>query len=179
MQDTRLDPTKTFAILMGTSRYDHFPDIPPVTKNLDDLEDLLLDPAVFGLPENQVHRIQDQSSDKAVKQLRHYALEASKAKAQTLLFYYAGHGYIRTDKKYFLAAKESDPELINLDGTSGISFDDAVKKVLREARIPQNIIVLDACYSGVTAQNAESPLASMDELSGSYTLTSSTDREAS
>ena len=88
MQDARLNPTKTFAILMGTSRYDHFPDIPPVTKNLDDLQDLLLDPAVFGLPKNQVHRIQDQSSDKAVKQLRQYALEASKAKAQTLLFYF-------------------------------------------------------------------------------------------
>lgn len=170
---SKLNPHKTFAILMGSSRFKKgFSPIPPVKNNLRDLKQLLMDEAILGLQSERIRVIEDETSNDAVDLLMEYAHEAKEAKASTLLFYYAGHGYKRTDGKYFLTGTDSDTKLINLDGSSGISFDGAIEKVLRQTNIPQHIIILDACSSGTVALSEGEALPDID-LKGSYTLTSS------
>lgn len=170
---SKLNPHKTFAILMGSSRFDDgFAPIPPVENNLRDLEILLTDTDVLGLSPDHIRVIRDESSSKATRLLRQYADEAKAAKATTLLFYYAGHGHRRrSDRKYFLTGTDSNEENMEAGGVSGIPFEEAVAKVLKDTGITQRIIILDACYSGLMAQGDDSALADID-LKGSYTLTS-------
>jgi formylglycine-generating enzyme required for sulfatase activity len=177
---SRLKPDTTFAILMGSSQFEEesFVPIPPVVNNLRDLQEVLADKAILGLNPNHIRVIENQTSTRALRALRQYADEAKASKATTLLFYYAGHGYRRTDNKYFLTATDSHMETINIDGTSGVSYEDAIKKILKDTRIAQHIIIIDACSSGTIAQGDETALPDID-LKGSYTLTSSADRQAS
>jgi|GEM_PF-2711829 len=175
---TALDPSKTVAILIGMTEFVGFDPIKSASRNVEGLTKLLADKTIFGLPNERIHKIIDKTSADVKRLITQYLLDAQKVKAKTLLLYYAGHGYKRTDGQYFLTACDSDPELINLDGSASIPYEDALKKILKNARIPQIIVVLDACYSGVVAQSGDNLVPDLD-LKASYTLTSSSATETS
>lgn len=78
-------------VLIGVSKYqeDVFPDVPGVANNVAELRRLFTDPEVWGLPEENVVRVDEQANASEVLDRVHTA--ASEA-SEALVVYFAGHG---------------------------------------------------------------------------------------
>ncbi len=172
------DPKKAMAILIGVSKYTgDFHAITPATSNVTQLARLLSDPAIAGIPEDRIVPILDETDHEIKEKLIDHTQRAKEEKLKTLLLYYAGHGYRRTDGEYFLAATNSKKRLINLDGNTALSYK-TVKNILQQSGMPQSIVILDACYSGLATQDGSHQLPDL-ELKGNFTLASSDSDEVS
>ena len=174
--DHTLNPDKTLAILIGVSEFIDFQPIKPAVNNVSEFKRVLEDPKIFGVPSDQVKTIVNETSDEIKKQIILHTNEAQKKGIQSLLIYFAGHGYRRSDRSYFLTGTNTEKLMVNEDGSTGINFE-FLKNRIRKSRIPQCIFLLDACYSGLAVQGEEK----MQDLTvkGTYTLTSSDSQEVS
>lgn len=170
-----LDPNKTLAILIGIGEYVDFENIGPATRNATDLAGVLQDKSIVGIPKKNVHTILGGSSAEIKEQLFDLTGSARKNGISTLLLYFAGHGYRRTNGDYFLAAQDSKKRLLRVDGSTGIAYK-TIQDIILESHIPQRIILLDACYSGQATQGEKTDIEGID-LKGSYTITASDGHE--
>ena len=175
-KDHTLQPAKTLAILIGVSEFTDFQPIAPAINNVKALKEVLTDKEIFGIPESQVKTLINQTSEYIKREVIQLTEEARKTNMETLLLYFAGHGYRRSDRTYFLTGTNTEKMLVNEDGSTGINFD-FLKNRIRKSRVPQTIMVLDACYSGLAVQGEDS-VADL-KVKGSYTLTSSDSQEVS
>ncbi len=174
-----LDPNKTKAILIGTSIFDDFNDIKPVENNLTEFAKVLADENIFGLLlETNIIVIKEPTDQELKRQLIQHTKSAKKEGIQTLIVYFAGHGFRTRDGKYYIAVKNSEKELIHFDGSTALAYD-TVKKIITSSKIPQTIILIDACYSGSAAQGEGENVFDEYRVNGTYTLTSSDSTELS
>ncbi len=174
-----LNPNKTRAILIGTSEFKDFDSILAIENNIDELAKVFADKNIFGLLSKDNIQIIKAPSDQELKsKLIQYTETAKKDKIETLIVYFAGHGFRNREGKYFLATKNSEKELIRLDGSSALAYD-AVKKIFHSSKIPKIIILIDACYSGSAAQGEGEEVFDEYKAKGTYTLTSSDSTELS
>lgn len=87
------------------------------------------------------------------------------AQADIALFYFAGHGYIESTGGYLLTSEAEE-------GDEGLALSD-VLKLANDSPVPNKIIVLDSCHSGIAGNAQESTqIASLAE--GLTVLTAST-----
>ncbi len=169
-----IDTDKTYAVLIGAEEFNGgFTSIPPVKGNLEDLYRLLTDKLHVGLPPENVVIAHNKSS----AEIEELLLKTSrKPGMETLLVYFAGHGY-RTDvKKLYLIAnntKKIDDYIMG-----GIDFDFINQVILKSSTAKQKIVILDACHSGIATQGADMVLPQID-VKGTYMLTSSPGDEVS
>lgn len=172
----QLSPEKSFAILIGISRYNFFEDVEPVANNIETLTSILCNEEIFGISDDDIVTITSGSSGDVKKKVMEAVEQAGEAGKETVLLYFAGHGVRCTNGDYYLAVTESEQSLINLDGESAVPFD-TIQTIVKSSKIRQSIFILDACYSGAVAQGEISP-APDKAIKGSYmvTATSSTEK---
>lgn len=164
----QIDTDKTWVVLIGASKFiSDFHSIPPVERNLDDLQDLLSDKTHIGIPRNNIVR----SLNESHLEIQKHLLQASRQPGiQTLIVYFAGHGH-RTDvKKLSLIA--TDTEKIGDEIIGGIDFDFISNRIMKNSSATQKILILDTCHSGIATQGAEDLVKNFD-VKGSYILASS------
>lgn len=169
-----IDTDKTRAVLVGVSEFDTgFSSIPPVKGNMEDFFQLLTDKKHIGLsPENVAV-----SFNKTNTEIEELLLKTSRLPdTDTLIIYFAGHGY-RTDvKKLYLVARNT--RKIDDYILGGIDFDFISNAILKSSAARQKIMILDACHSGIATQGKDNLLTDIN-VKGTYILASSQGDEVS
>ena len=97
------DPLRSHCVLIGVSDYAELEPLPAVSRNLTRLE-VLTDPAIWGVPAENLHKVEDPGSIAAVSDKVRVAAEKAR---DTLLVYYAGHGLYDADDGLHLALPDA------------------------------------------------------------------------
>ncbi|MGW5423956.1 FxSxx-COOH system tetratricopeptide repeat protein [Streptomyces sp. NPDC003943] len=165
------DPGASRAVLIGIEEYRHLPSLRPVGRGRDRLAELLRDPAVWGLHEDNVTVFGAQAGrDEILAAIK----EAAQATTDTLLLYFAGHGLRdRGGQQLHLALTGADDEHPQI---GSIVYDD-VRRTLRAGnRARRRIVLLDCCYSGLAGSMGPQGITraelSEQTVEGTYLLTS-------
>ncbi|QES48362.1 hypothetical protein DEJ50_11545 [Streptomyces venezuelae] len=144
------DVERSRAVLVGLSRYDHHPALESVDGNLRALHRILLSPDHLGLPPEHCQVVRDPgNADEAMAALESAADRAT----DTLIFYYAGHGFADEDGLYLgLTGTRHRP---GSERYNAVHYEWVRRAVLMgQAQAAQRIIILDCCYSGRAASEA-------------------------
>ncbi|MEU6669217.1 caspase family protein [Streptomyces sp. NPDC046727] len=160
------------AVLIGCSDFDDIdlPAIPAVKSNLTDLRSALTDQTHGILPPEHCRVLADPADHRSVGMA---LAQAAREADDLLLVYYTGHGLLDEDGLLHLALSSTDPGHVGFTGVPA----DLVKRYLGRARARLRVLVLDCCFSGraVAAMTESGSLLSAQlEVSGTYTLTSTT-----
>ncbi len=164
---SRLLPARetSTAILIGAATYTDgtIPDLPSVASNLTDLRAALTDPEHGAFASDRVHIFADWGW-KDVPRMASLAAESG----DTLLVYYAGHGFSEDDGLY-LGLSETDHEHVGLS-----AFPYAhLRKLVIGGMSRRCVVILDCCYSGAAIglmSAADAPNGELD-IRGAYVLT--------
>lgn len=134
------DPAQSRVLLVGFARYNHAPDLPAITNNLDALQDFFVSNAGWGLPAEHCQVVsQAATADDVIGPLR----SAAQAARDTLFVYYAGHGILDEDMEFSLSLPHSR---LNEPWT-GVSYT-WLRRFIGRARARRRVAVLDSCFSG-------------------------------
>jgi hypothetical protein len=173
------DAKKSCAMLIGTSRFmrdsDNLPNIPAVTANIIDLERLLRDPGVAGLPPEAVVRLLDEEDISAVAER---IAAASRDTEDLFLLYYAGHGLISKTGDLLLTFTRSTQALADANCLHWST----IKSYILESPAKTKLVILDCCFSGRAFElmGAEVEALRQDlEVRGTVVLASSPRNEPS
>lgn len=141
----RIDPNKTVAILIGVSEFrdKSFINASPIKNNVTKIKELLQDNEILGLEEKKILVLdKNERHDEILDRIEDF-LEQNFV--DTVIFYFAGHGY-KTDKgDFYLVTNNSNIKHLNI---SAISWD-SIKEILEKGSgIQQRFYILDTCHSG-------------------------------
>ncbi|MFF0474219.1 caspase domain-containing protein [Streptomyces sp. NPDC004284] len=135
---------RSYAVLVGAARYDHHPALPSVDSNLNTLHRIALAEEQLGLPPDHCLVVRDPANADEVMAALEFAADRA---TDTLLFYYAGHGFADEDGLY-----------LGLTGTRhrtssaryhSVHYDWVRRAMLTgERKADRRIVILDCCYSG-------------------------------
>jgi hypothetical protein len=158
-------------VLAGVTRYADplWPPLPAVGNNLDDLGRLLADPLVWGLPASNCRVIVDPRDDAEILAAIH---EAGDTATDTVLFYFAGHGFPLTrDLMLPLASTTARSRLYQSLRYS------AVRDQLQARLADHAVVIVDSCFSGLAATlsdaEADGLIDSQINETSAYVLASS------
>jgi hypothetical protein len=147
------DARLSAAIVAGTFRQDDdsdFRDLPAVRNNISTLARTLRDPKVWGLPAGQCHERPQPRRD----ELLELVADAAATAEDTLVIYFAGHGFIhpRTEDLYLaLPGARRDRGY----GTRAIRFTDLQAALQEPAVVVRHkVIILDCCFAGAALGDA-------------------------
>jgi putative AlgH/UPF0301 family transcriptional regulator len=138
------DPQRSRVVLIGSSTYDNFPELPSVANNLTALRDVLADPDRWGLPPSActiVHNPESaaQVHDAVQRAARHVDV------AGLLMVYSAGHGVIDADTgELHLAIGHTDPDSAY---ASAVPYE-WIRRAVGQSRSNHRVVILDCCYAG-------------------------------
>ncbi len=165
---------KSVAILIGMSRFPkdarNLQHITAVPGNIADLSKLLMEKTVVGIPDANIKHILDKDSQKTIYEMERFCQKATDA----LIVYYVGHG-IRKDNKLFLAARDTETNLLV---STAIKFNN-VGEIIRDSYARKKILVLDCCYSGLATNGQLGGLlqssldAILEDFGGTFIITAS------
>ncbi|MER7078048.1 WD domain-containing protein, G-beta repeat-containing protein [Saccharopolyspora kobensis] len=180
MPPTLPDRDRSRAVLIGTSRYEHLPQLPAVHGNLHALRSALTDERTGGFaPEHCVVVENPKGVATTYDVLRSAAFEAT----DTLLVYYAGHGLVGTKAtELYPGLPDSTADDADRLWIEALDFE-RVRGVMRWKTAKNRILVLDCCFSGRSVGDFMSPVgqavAEATAVSGTVTLASSAGNEVS
>ncbi|RGC66476.1 Caspase domain protein [Micromonospora sp. MW-13] len=178
---TLADPTASRAVLVGVPEYRSLPPLPAVGENVSALRRLLADPAVWGLPTENI-LVPDLSGpdplDAVLGGLRSAAREAT----DTLLVYYAGHGLTNPLTGELILAL---PGAEDLDRYWRVLLFDQIRRGLTDPTLAatRRVVVLDCCYSALALAGDMGPapdhtdVAELTEVNGAFVLTACAESE--
>ncbi|WP_433293420.1 caspase, EACC1-associated type [Actinoplanes sp. CA-030573] len=160
--DARLpDPRRSRAVLVGPAAYEHLSPLPAVPNNVARLRELFADDGLWGLPPENCVTLTDAGSTDEVEEA---LLAAAREAADTLIFYFAGHGLLDLDSgRLFLALGRAESAPI----VRAIDYD-RIRRAVRESRCPSKVVILDCCYSGHATMG---DFAAQTVVEGTYLLT--------
>ncbi|MDG4828979.1 Clp protease N-terminal domain-containing protein [Solwaraspora sp. WMMD1047] len=158
------DRDQSTAILIGTATYtdERLPDLPSVASNLDDLRAVLTDPENGAFAGERVHVFADPDWDD-IARIAALAVDP----VDTLLIYYAGHGFAEDDGLYLGLTRTNGAH------TEVTSFPYAqLRKLVLRGAARRCVIILDCCYAGTAIgwMSGDEPSAELD-IRGAYVLT--------
>ena len=161
------DPGRSRAVLIGASTYCHLEDLPAVRNNLSGVRDVLVAPALGGLPADNCTVVAEPARPVDVyRTLRQQAAAAE----DTLLVYFAGHGRTGRRNELFLCLPGTDPDELPY---SAWPYDE-LRRVMAESRATKKVVILDCCFSGrALADQAgeEETILGQVGIAGTYLLT--------
>jgi hypothetical protein len=144
-----IEPNTTQAILIGASEFDdeELLPLPAVKNNISELERLLAEPKVIGIPrENTTSIVNALSGDDISRKINDIVTKA----LDTLIIYYAGHGVMGLHQKLYLATKNTHRSKPEFSGA--LPFSKIRDIVRQEAKAKKIIIILDCCFSGLAIE---------------------------
>ncbi|GAB2895764.1 hypothetical protein GCM10027074_74170 [Streptomyces deserti] len=163
------DPGTSTAVLVGVSAYRHMPPLPTVANNLSRLKEALADRRIWGLPKNRCVTVADpKTSDDLIDPV----IEAAKLAKDTLIVYYAGHGFVDRHGALHLTLVGSRPTKRH----TAVPYEWLREALLENTKARRRVVVLDCCYSGRAIDDMSGPampLSAAAGVRGSYVLTSS------
>ena len=161
------DPGRSRAVLIGASTYRHLEDLPAVRNNLSGFRDVLVAPALGGLPADNCTVVAEPARPVDVyRTLRQHAAAAE----DTLLVYFAGHGRTGSRNELFLCLPDTDPDELPY---SAWPYDE-LRRVVADSRATKKVVILDCCFSGrALADQAgdEETILGQVGIEGTYLLT--------
>lgn len=121
-------------------------DLPAVANNLEELRAVLMDPEVWGLPEQHCVILRPAGAEDVLDAVH----SLTKRAEDTFVLYYAGHGLLDLEhgKGLHLAMPRSSLDHLHRALPYG-SVVDALQDPRSRAR--RNIVILDCCYSGAAS----------------------------
>ncbi|MFI6073876.1 caspase domain-containing protein [Actinoplanes sp. NPDC051343] len=143
------DRRRSRALLIGASRFTHpdLHDLPAVTNNLQELTDVLADPAVGCLDREGCQQLAEPTTPQQVGD----AIDTVVSEAlDTLVLYYAGHGVLGQRGNPFLAVTTTDPDPRRVR-YSGVPME-WLRLALADSPAHNRILILDCCFSGLAAE---------------------------
>ncbi|GIG58959.1 hypothetical protein Lfu02_33310 [Longispora fulva] len=150
MEPFRPDPAKSRAVLVGVSTYqdgENYPALPAAEANVRRLGQLLADPDYWGLPAGHCVELVNPGSAELVLDA---VYEAKTRAADTVVFYYTGHG-----------SGIEDDLVLTLPRTmyarrryQGVRYGQ-ISDLLREEGSRNEVVMLDCCYSGLAHTMAD------------------------
>ncbi|MFD7295309.1 esterase-like activity of phytase family protein [Streptomyces sp. NPDC059897] len=180
----RVDPKKSACLLIGVNdyRHDSMERLDSVQRNLEQLTEVLLDPAVGGFESDRVTVLANPLAARQVTA----AIEAAGelAAEDTLIVYYAGHGMRDgEDNRLFLTLPDTER------GQPETCVDTKyVRKAISRSPAPRTVLILDCCYSAQWTRDGsmsggesggEVAARSVRDLKGLYLMASSPHNRAS
>lgn len=181
------DINKTKAILIGTSEFENFQEIPPIKNNLHDFKEILANENIIGISEkDNIFILPNLDNNKTLKEIKKIINNPDFIDFNTLIIYFTGHGYRkRWNKELYLASKNSDIDIT----TSFIHFNE-LKETIENSHFQNRILIIDACHSGLAAQSEANEKFDESEITikaseikaenkGTYVITSSSGSEKS
>lgn len=167
------DPDESRVLLVGTASYRDkgYRALAGVGNNLADLRKAVTDRSIWGLPPANVRVVLDpRHPTKITGPLRQAAREAT----DTLLFYYAGHGFLGPkDSALYLTCRDS----LGDDDASALEYK-YIRNAMLDSRALRKIVILDCCFSG-NAHTQMGTEADLQSIAGAYVLTSAERNQAS
>ncbi|MCP2303949.1 Caspase domain-containing protein [Actinokineospora globicatena] len=165
----QFDPTRSKAVLVGISAYDHLPDLPAVANNLVGLREVLTDPTLGGMDPADCAVLPADADPVAIGR----AIAAAEQARDMLLVYFSGHGMPGAQAgQLLLALKGTDPDLPEY---SSLPYDAVRGQVVRSgARV--RVLIMDCCFSGRAVgpyMSAARDLVAELEINGTFVLTAS------
>ncbi|MDO0933617.1 PQQ-binding-like beta-propeller repeat protein [Streptomyces sp. DG2A-72] len=146
------DYSRSRAVLIGVSEYDHLPPARPAATSLKRMAGLLTGP----LCDWPKERVQVWEKDKVRRsdRLPDQLMEAFDGVKDIALFYFVGHGQLYDDE-LCLALRES-PRYGPRCKTIGLPFSD-VREALRACDAQTKIVILDCCFAGIVHEHSLAP----------------------
>ena len=161
------DPGRSRAVLIGASTYRHLEDLPAVRNNLSGFRDVLVAPALGGLPADHCTVVAEPARPVDVyRTLRQQAAAAE----DTLLVYFTGHGKTGSRNELWLCLPGTDPDELPY---SAWPYDE-LRRVVADSRAAKKVVILDCCFSGrALADQAgdEETILGQVGIEGTYLLT--------
>ena len=140
-----INPSDTIAILIGVSEFEDkaFINAPPIKNNVTKLAALLKDDAILGLKDDRILLLNNNESNGLIlRKIRSFVKDNF---ADTVIFYFAGHGHKTDDDDFYLVTHNTYKE--DIDATS-VHWN-KIKNIFKKGSgIKQRIYMLDACHSG-------------------------------
>jgi uncharacterized protein YjbI with pentapeptide repeats len=162
-----LDPGRSRAVLVGASTYSHLEDLPSVRDNLTGFRDVLVSPALGGLPADNCTILAEPAEPVDIYRA---LLEQATAAEDTLLVYFAGHGRTGSRNELWLCLPDTDPDELPY---SAWPYDE-LRRVVADSRATKKVVILDCCFSGrALADQAgdEETILGQVGIEGTYILT--------
>jgi hypothetical protein len=161
------DPGRSRAVLIGASTYRHLEDLPAVRNNLSGVRDVLVAPALGGLPADNCTVVAEPARPVDVyRALRQQAAAAE----DTLLVYFAGHGRTGSRNELFLCLPDTDPDELWF---TALGYEQ-LREAVAESPATKKAVILDCCFSGrALADQAgeEERILGQVGIEGTYLLT--------
>jgi hypothetical protein len=161
------DPGHSRAVLIGASSYHHLEHLPAVRNNLTGFRDILIDPALGGLPADKCTVLEEPPSGLDL----YKALRTAAAPAEDmLLVYFSGHGRTGDRNELYLCLPDTDPDLLSF---TALAYND-LRKAVADGRATKKVVILDCCFSGRAVADLagdEETIVGQVGIEGSYILT--------
>lgn len=136
------DPAESACVIIGVDRYANLPPLPGVRNNLKALKAALTDRTIGGMPRRNCRIVSNpRTITGALKPIE----EAVRAARDTLIVYYAGHGFLDSRQEgLYLTLPGTEPGKVH----SGIPYTWLRSALGTRTPPKRRIIILDCCYSG-------------------------------
>lgn len=176
MSEIQFGSSRASAVLIATSKYRSaaIPNLPAAANNLQGLRGALTDPALGLIHRNQCSTVVDPDRSSQVSR----AIRQS-GESRTLLFYYAGHGFLDRRGDLYLGLTEMEPDDI---AASALPYD-VLREAILDSPASQKIVILDCCFSGRAITGAmstpESQFLDYTQVEGTYVLASTSRNKVS
>jgi hypothetical protein len=169
----RIDPDRTYVVLIGVDEYTHLAELRSVRHNLTALRAALIDPEIWGIAEDRVRTVENPATG---AELTDPIYEAAGKAEDTLIVYYAGHGLIdRRETQLLLTLPGSEEDRPDKCVRAG----DVNRAIGSGATVKHHVLLLDCCFSGKVLTEmggaddlSEMALGTLHDITGSYVMTS-------
>lgn len=144
------------ALIVGAGQYRHMPqyDVPIAASDARAVSAVLQDPSRCAYPGGHVSLLTGADATRAALIASLDDLAVRLTPAETLFFFYVGHGVYATDGSYMLTTHDTRLEGTRSVPGSGLSELDLVD-LLRRIQAKRVLLVINACHSGELSQSFE------------------------
>jgi hypothetical protein len=171
------DPASSRAVLIEAHAFtkggsttwgpdNHLEDRPSVAVGCQRLAELLRDPDLWGLSEENCTVVSQPTRDRLLEAVHAAASEAT----DTLVVYYAGHGLLYPHSEDLHLAV---PETTKDKAFTAVKYDDVRTILLSATQVRRKVVILDCCFSGTAMRgtlSADSDAVRLAAIEGSSVL---------
>ncbi len=145
---------RRFAFLVGNHHYDN-PNLAQLSASIGDATDfeaVLKDEGFGGFDE--VITLIDRPMDEIRKGMARFF--SGRSREDLLLLYFSGHGVLDDRGRLYLAAMDTEPDLLSATAIDAAFVTDAMDR----CRSTSQVLILDCCHSGAFARGAKGVVGS-------------------